>query len=647
MRAFRADLTSEVSARRIRFAKILLISIGSLALIGALTAALLWNALFAQMPQLPSKDALWSMNREPAMEFVDPTGRTLAIRGPRYGRRVDPADLPPHVVQAMLAVEDRRFYEHQGVDRLAILRAAISNWRAGRTTQGGSTLTQQLVKNLFLTPERTIRRKAQEARLSLQLEEMLTKDEILELYINRIYLGARAFGIDAAARRYFGKPPQELTVGEAAMIAGLPKAPSRFAPNLNPEAAKERQIYVLDRMTRAGFITEGAAERAAAEPVDITTESEDVRLGYALDWAADRARALIGENEPDLVVVMTLDSDTQILAHDKLNALLDAEGAEKDAEQGAVLVADPTGAVRAVVGGRSYVDSQFNRATQARRQPGSAFKAFVFAAALENGVQPHSVRYDEPIRIGSWRPKNYGGGYIGAATLSEAFAESINTIAVQLGQEVGTDNVINLARRFGVRSNLKSVPALALGAAETTLLDLTQAYGAFATEGQKFDVHLISEIRTSRGDVLYSRRDREPQQIFAQPLNRNMVGMMARVVSRGTGTAARLDEGRQVAGKTGTSQDWRDAWFVGFTADYVAGVWIGNDDDTPMKRVTGGDLPAQLWASVMMDLHEDRPLLPLPGAETANVLTTETERRIMFYRSVANAFAQVEARELQ
>ena len=664
MAGYRADLSSP-NGKKHGILKGILIGLLSLTLLGMATFGLLWNALFAQMPELPDVDALWAMNREPAIEFVDTEGRTIAIRGPRYGKRISPSDLPPHVVNAFLAVEDRRFYEHKGVDRLAIIRAAMANAQAGETVQGASTLTQQLVKNLFLTPEKTIKRKAQEARLAQELESILSKDDILELYLNRIYLGARSFGLDAAARRYFNKAPNELTVAEAAMIAGLPQAPSRYSPYVSMETAIERRNLVLDRMVNASFLTPGAAERAKQDEVVLVEEAFDPHMGYVLDYAAEQARNLASRDAPDLVVEVTIDHDLQMAAHEKLNAALDEQGEDKRVGQAALVVMDSNGAIRALIGGRNYQESQFNRATQAMRQPGSAFKTFVYAAALQAGLQPYTVRYDEPIKIDNWRPKNYGGQYLGAVTLSEAFARSINTVAVEIAQEVSLEKVTELARRFGVRSPLQPYPSMALGTDETTLMEMTQAYGVFATGGKRLNAHIVSEVRTSRGEVLFKVEDKDPIQVYPQQYNREMVSMLTRVVRGGTGKAARLtipqaataSSGpvsnvprqavyRDVAGKTGTSQDWRDAVFIGFTADYIGGVWVGNDDDTPMRRVTGGDLPAEIWHDVMDVAHAELPATSMPGAQAANTLTSEAERKLAFYRSVADAFAVVEARDV-
>lgn len=657
MAGFRADKLAAEQKSRSNLLKGIGIFVLAVVITIALSAGLLWNALFAQMPALPSKDALWSMNRDPAIEFLDENGETIAVRGPRYGKIIAPADLPPHVVQAFLSVEDQRFYQHTGIDRLAILRAAFANWRAGETVQGGSTLTQQLVKNLFLTSERTLRRKAQEARLASELEQMLSKEEILELYINRIFLGSRSYGLDAASHTYFGKSPKELTVAEAALIAGLPQAPSRYSPRKNMDLAIERRNLVIGRMANNTYITPTTAERAKEETITLIEEEYDPRMGYILDAATERAKEITkGKNVPDMVVTLSVDLELQAQASDILNAKLDEVGEKKRIDQGAIVILDKDGALRAMVGGRSYADSQFNRATQAMRQPGSAFKAFVFAAALEQNIHAYDVRRDEPVSIDGWKPKNYGGGYKGAVTLSEAFAKSLNTVAASLAQEVNMENVISLAGRFGITKPIANFPSVSLGAEEIPLMDMTRAYGVFATGGYKFQPWLIKEISSSRGDVVYTHTPSKPVKIYDQANNREMVGMMSRVVINGTGQTAKLEmpkneteapsltpkKFRDVAGKTGTSQDWRDAVFIGFTADYIGGVWVGNDDDTPMSKVTGGETPAEIWHSVMEIVHQDLPATPLLGAEEATTISAVEEEKLAYYRSLANAFAAIE-----
>ncbi|HVY90935.1 MAG TPA: PBP1A family penicillin-binding protein [Hyphomonadaceae bacterium] len=618
--------------------------VGTLVATGVVTAALLWNTLFAQMPQLPSRDALWTLNREPAVEFIDDKGATIAVRGPRYGRAVHTAELPKHVVNAFIAAEDSRFREHQGIDPMAILRAMLENARAGHTVQGASTITQQLVKNLFLTPDQTLKRKAQEARLAGDLEHMLTKDEILELYLNRIYLGAGAYGLDAAAHTYFGKDPKDLTLAEAAMLASFPKAPSRFATTARTPAAKDRQHYVLDRMVEDHYVSKEDAEAAKRQELAFADDTPDTFTGHALDYAVDRVHDLIPNPPPDMVIKLSLDLTLQQAAQQAVEHGIATMGKEKHASEGAAVIMDMNGAIRAMVGGRDYLKSQFNRATQARRQPGSSFKMFVYAAALENGMTPNTVRYDMPIQIGNWRPRNYGGDYRGAVTLSEALAESLNTVAAQVGYEIGIEKVTALAHQFGVTSPLHNYPSITLGSDEVTLLEMTTGYGVLAKEGKQMAPYIIEEIRNSKGDLLYSNPVTTPQQIYDQDLAHDMTGMLSRVVVQGTGRAAQIP-GWEVAGKTGTSQDWRDAWFLGYTTKFVGGVWVGNDDDKPMAKVTGGEMSARIWSDMMTVAHKDLTPEALPGAKLPEeFLSSEDQDRLNFYRRLADAFGSVAAR---
>ncbi len=636
--------SSELKENVQRYGPATLKVVGTMAAVALVTFGLLWNSLFAQMPRLPSREALWTLNREPAVEFIDTHGETIAVRGPRYGRAVNAADLPDHVVNAFIAAEDRRFHEHTGVDLLAIVRALFENARAGRTVQGASTITQQLVKNLFLTPEQTLKRKAQEARLAAELERILSKDEILDLYLNRIYLGAGAYGLDAGANTYFGKTPSDLTLAEAAMLAAFPKAPSRFANQTREPAAKARQFYVLDQMAEAGFVTAEEAEAAKRQDLIFAEEVNDTFSGHALDYAVEQVHELLPNPPPDLVIKLSLDLDLQAKTQKALESGFEAMGREKRASEGAAILIENNGAIRAMVGGRDYAKSQFNRATQARRQPGSAFKTFVYAAALEDGMTPSTVRYDMPIRIGEWAPRNYEGDYRGAVTLSEALARSINTVAAQVGVEIGTEKVTGLAREFGINSPLHNYPSITLGSDEVTLLELTTAYGVLAKEGLQMAPYLIEEIRNSKGELLYSNPIVNPPRIYPAPLAHDMTGMLNRVVLMGTGRAARVPEW-DVAGKTGTSQGWRDAWFIGYTTRFTAGVWVGNDDDKPMVEVTGGAMPARIFSTIMEAALEGIEPEPLPGArDLEDYLPSEDQERLNFYRGLAGAFASVEAR---
>lgn len=619
--------------------------IGTLAATGLVTFGLLWNTLFAQMPALPDKDALWTLNRTPAVEFIDTHGNTVSVRGFRYGRAVSAKTLPKHVVDAFIAAEDKRFREHTGVDLWAIFRATLANATKGRTVQGASTITQQLVKNLFLTPDQTIKRKAQEARLAGDLERMLTKDEILDLYLNRIYLGAGSYGLDAAAHTYFDKPATELTLAESAMMASFPKAPSRFAQQAAGPKAKERQEYVLSEMVQEGFITQPQADEARAQQLVFAKDEPDSFTGHALDYAMERVQDLLPNRPPDMVIKLSLDLTLQEAAQKAVEHGLETMGKDRRASEGAALLIDnATGAIRAMVGGRDYLTSKFNRATQARRQPGSSFKMFVYAAALEDGMTPGTVRFDMPVTIQNWRPRNYGGEYRGAVTLSEALAESLNTVAAQVGYEIGIPKVTALAHRFGVKSDLHNFPSITLGSDEVTLYDMTTAFGVLAKGGLQMSPSIIEEIRNSKGDLLYANPAAAAPRIYPENLAADMNSMLTRVVVAGTGGAARFG-GWDIAGKTGTSQEWRDAWFLGYTTRYVGGIWVGNDDDRPMAKVTGGEMSARIWADMMKVAHEGLTPEPLPGAKQAEeYLSNEDMDRLNFYRRLSSAFGAVEAR---
>jgi penicillin-binding protein 1A len=631
--------------------------VGTIAAVGLVTFGLLWNTLFAQMPNLPSREALWELNREPSVEFIDAKGKTIAARGPRYGRAVSlqerrimvdgeeqviPA-LPTHVVNAFIAAEDKNFLAHKGIDYGAIFRATMENVRAGRTVQGGSTITQQLVKNLFLTPDQTIKRKAQEARLAGELELMLKKEEILELYLNRVYFGERAYGLDAAAHTNFGKAPYDLTIAEAAMLAAFLKAPSRLASQSSMAGAKERQHYVLDQMVEAGYITAEQSDAAKRQQLEFRSDEPTNFQGHVLDYAYEQVHQILREPPPDLVIKLSLDLDLQSDAQKAMEDGIATLGKEKKASEGAaILVENETGAIRAMVGGRDYAKSKFNRATQARRQPGSSFKMFVWAAALETGIKPSDVRYDMPIRIGKWEPQNYGGDYRGAVTLSEALADSLNTISAQLGTEIGIEKVVAIARRFGVQSVIHNYPSITLGTDEVTLLDMTTGYGVLAKNGRQMSPYIIEEIRNSKGDLLYTREVKDAPQIYPKRLAEDMTGMLTRVVIQGTGGGARVG-GWDVAGKTGTSQEWRDAWFIGYTAKYTAGVWVGNDDDKPMAKVTGGEMPARIFSTMMTAALKGIAPEPLSGAgKMEDYLSDDDYNRLNFYRQLASAFSQVE-----
>jgi penicillin-binding protein 1A len=549
---------------------------------------------------MPRPESALAATRRPSVRLVASNGALLATEGDLYGELVRLRDLPPFLPAALLVVEDRRFRSHFGLDPVGIARAAWANWRAGTVVQGGSTLTQQLAKNLFLTPERSTRRKVQEALLALWLERRFGKDELLEIYLNRVYLGAGAYGVDAAARLFFGVPARRLQLWQAAMLAGLPKAPSRLNPRASPDLAVARAAEVLDIMVDAGAL---GKDRAVAELSRIRSPPPPARgAGWFADWALARLADSFPGNA-DLVLRATLDPRLQAVAEARLEALLAGAGARAGVGQGAVVALDAgTGAVRAMVGGRDYRDSQFNRAADARRQPGSVFKPFVFLAALEAGMRPEEAVADGPLTLGAWSPGNAQWRSRGEVSVEEALAQSVNTAAVRVLLRAGGPRAaIAAARRLGLDGRLPNDASLALGTGEAGLLDLSAAFAAFANGGFRVEPHGIASA-TGNGRALPVRR--APPQRAVEPAQAEaMRGMLEAVVSRGTGRAAALP-GRAVAGKTGTTQEFRDAWFVGFVgrggsaSPLVIGVWLGNDDGRPMAEVRGGTLPARLFREI-------------------------------------------------
>ena len=577
----------------------------------ALAVLVAWYAY-----DLPDIDRLEAAagTRAPTVTVQAADGTMLAHYGDLYGVAVQLRELPPHLPHAVLAVEDRRFYEHSGVDPIGLARAAWDNLWAGSVRSGGSTITQQLAKNLFLSPERTVRRKVQEALLAFWLEQRFSKDQILTIYMNRVYFGQGAYGVDAAARRYFRKPARDVSVYEAAMLAGLLKAPSRYNPISNPDAADGRARQVLQSMAEAGWLTSKEEKQAESGRSAVRISGSGAQIRYFADWALERTRDYVGYDGGDLIVVTTIDPRLQRLAEQAVRKHLDA-AAPRKAGQAALVAMRPDGAVVAMVGGRNYAESQFNRATQALRQPGSAFKLFVYLAAAEAGVRPGDPAMDAPITVEGWSPRNYGSKYRGAVSVREAAARSLNSVAVALSEQVGRRKVTAMARRLGITSEIGSDPALALGAYEVTLLELTAAYAIVANQGYGVWPHGVSEIRSGDGRVLYRRSGGGPGRLVEPPHVATMNDLLRAAISWGTGKAARLD--RPAAGKTGTSQDSRDAWFVGYTPDLVAGVWFGNDDNSPMDRVAGGSYPARTWKAFMAPALEGVPPTPLPGLATA------------------------------
>lgn len=551
----------------------------------------------------------------PVIRVLARDGTPLAERG--VSRAYIPLDmLPPHAAEAVVAIEDRRFFEHLGVDPLGMLRAAVTNLRAGRLVQGGSTITQQLVKNLFLTSDRTWERKAEELVMALWLELRLTKRDILELYLNRVYFGGGAHGIEAASQRYFGKSARHLTLAEAAVVAGLLKAPSRYAPSASPVQAIARGRVVIERMREAGFIGEQEAAAALAAEVrfsPLMRVPDQAEMAYAVDFVLDAAARFENADSKDIVIETTLDAGLQRHAAGIVEHALATRGAALDAGQAAVVVVGPDGGIRALVGGRSYADSQFNRATRAHRQPGSAFKPVVYLTAVEHGLTPDSIVEDAPVTAGRWSPRNENGRHVGQTTLRNALAQSINTVAVRLLLDAGVDNVAATARRLGMKAPLRRDASLALGTSEVSLLDLVGAYGAFANGGYVNEPYAVRQVRTGSGKVLFQRLDARSAPAIPAGSVAAMNDMLEAAVSEGTGRRAAIP-GRRVAGKTGTSQDFRDAWFIGYTADLTAGVWVGNDDGRAMNRVVGGALPAEIWRDVMTAaVRREMPFLPPVG----------------------------------
>ncbi len=561
---------------------------------------------------LPPLDELAVPDRPANVMVVASNGTVIGNRGETGGEAVRLFELPSYLPNAVLAIEDRRFYSHYGIDPIGLARAVFVNVTAGGVRQGGSTITQQLAKNLFLKPERTIKRKVQEVLLALWLEHKFSKDEILELYLNRAYLGAGATGVEAAARTYYGKSAREVTLAEATTIAGLLKAPSRYAPTRNPDLAEARAQTVLSAMIDAGFVSEDDAKMALFSPAEVKPRTPGEAAGYVADWVWELVPAYIGEIEGDIVVDTTIDMYMQDAAEAALVSVLDEHGAEKGVSEGALVAMDTSGAVRAIIGGRNYAKSEFNRAIKARRQPGSSFKTFVYLAAIEAGLSPESLRNDAPVRYGDWSPSNYAGEYRGPVTLTEGYKDSINTVAVKLAAEAGPERVIDTAQRLGIRSELKPNLSIALGTSEVTPLELVGAYVPFASGGYGAVPHIIRRIRSSEGKVLYERSGSGPGQVIAPHAVGAMNYMMGQTVADGTGRKAAFG-GWPAAGKTGTSQAFRDAWFVGFTAYLVAGVWMGNDDGTPTKKVTGGSLPALVWSDFMAQAHSGLAMAGLPG----------------------------------
>ncbi|WP_440635879.1 transglycosylase domain-containing protein [Bradyrhizobium sp. PUT101] len=563
---------------------------------------------------LPPIQSLEIPKRPPTIQIVGMDGSMLAQRGEMAGANVSLKDLPPYLPKAFIAIEDRRFYSHFGIDPVGILRALVTNVLHRGVSQGGSTLTQQLAKNLFLTQERTMQRKLQEAELAIWLERKHSKDEILELYLNRVYFGSGAYGVEAAAQKYFGKSAKNVTLAEAAMLAGLVKSPSRLAPNRNPEGAEARAQIVLGAMADAKFITDAQAKASIGHPSYNVKPAGAGTVNYVADWIGEVLDDLVGQIDESIKVETTIDPKLQSVAEAAIIDELAAKSVKFNVSQGALVAMTPDGAVRAMVGGRNYSDSQYNRAVTAKRQPGSSFKPFVYLTALEQGLTPDTMRQDAPIEVKGWRPENYTHEYFGAVTLTQALAMSLNTVAIRLGLEVGPKNVVRTAHRLGISSKLEPNASIALGTSEVSVVELVGAYAPFANGGFAVAPHVVTRIRTLGGKLLYMRQPEERNQVIEPRYVGMMNAMMRETLISGTAKKAEIP-GWSAAGKTGTSQDYRDAWFIGYTANLVTGVWLGNDDNSPTKKATGGGLPVEVWTRFMKAAHEGVPVANLPNAQ--------------------------------
>jgi len=572
-------------------------ALGMLALTGAALAS----------KDMPSAETLWAPNRPVSVQIVDRYGRDVLVRGASSAPKVRLADLPPHVPAAVLATEDKRFKTHVGIDPYGLTRAMVVNAKQGHYVQGGSTLTQQLTKNVFLTPDKTLRRKAQEMMISIWLEQAFTKNEILEMYLSRVYFGSGAWGLEAASKTYLGKSASELTFSESAMMAGLLKAPSRYNPVAYPKRAATRTAIVLDVMAKQNLISRESHYNALMNPIEIKRPQSDNSAQYFVDWIWEELETAIGTPSQDIVVQTTLDFEAQLTANKAVSEHLKPE---RNASQAALISMDGTGGVMAMIGGVSYTNSQFNRAAQAERQPGSAFKPFVYLTAFKAGLTPWDTREDKAIEIGDWAPENFSEEFKGDMTLEDAFGKSINTVAVALGEEVTREAVIDTASNFGFEG-LTPLRSLSLGAQATTPLKLTASYLPFSNYGKTAAPYGILSVSTANGTPLYDRMTPEMPRIIGSQNLAHMNRLMTRTVTQGTGRRAFV-KGRQVAGKTGTTNDFRDAWFVGYAPDIVTGVWVGADDYVPMDKVTGGSIPAMIWQDYMETTLADMPKATLP-----------------------------------
>lgn len=550
---------------------------------------------------LPDVNTAISRTRQPSTAIIADNGNEIYTFGNSFSEVIYLEDLPYYVPAAVIDVEDRRFYSHFGFDIIGFVRASVTNLLHQRYAQGASTITQQVAKNLFLTPQKNIRRKVQELLLSFWLENKFTKEQILTLYLNRVYLGAGTYGIEAASNRYFGKSSRDLTLKEAAILAGMLKAPSRYNPVYYPQKALDRAKVVLNLMLEHGTISQIEMKKALNEPLHDSTKYKVDGARHFADMVYREVNAYIGERNQDVYVSTTLDQDLQQNAEKILqNMILNAKN--KNVNNGALVIMDYNGAIRALVGGIDYNKSQFNRAVQALRQPGSAFKPFVYLTALQHGWKTDDIIDDAPIKIGDWQPENYDKKYYGKVTLETALSRSLNLATVNLSEQLSITEIISNAQKMGITSDIDAMPAVVLGAAEVKVLDMAAAYATIANSGKAVWPYAVVEIYDRDGQQLYQRDYSEPMQILNKTTTEQITQMLETAVNYGTGKAAKLPT--FAAGKTGTTQDYRDAWFVGWTNRYVTAVWVGNDDNSPMLNVTGGDLPAKIWKQIMLTTLE-------------------------------------------
>ncbi len=563
------------------------------------------------LPPLPP------IRRDPQVTYLDRSGTVIGVRGGRYGPPLDIAKLPPYVPAAFIAIEDRRFYSHAGFDPMGMARAVVSDLATGRPGQGGSTITQQLARNLYLSSERTIERKGQELVYATQLEQTYSKKQILGLYLSRIYFGSGAYGIEAASERYFHKSARRLSLREAAILAALPKSPTNYDPAEHPAASAARADLVLAAMVETGAITEAQRARAATAPVKVWHDAPTAPAQYFIDYLASHTPQLGGVPSRDLVVETTLDATAESAAADALRAAAERH-ARQGVTEGAVVALDGAGRIRAFVGGVDYATSQFDRVADAHRQAGSAWKPFVYLTAMESGRTPDNLVMDEPVTINGWSPRNFEPEFLGQITLATGLAKSINTVAARLADDVGRPNVASTAHRLGIVSAVNTDPAMALGTSLVTPLEMAQAYDAFADGGDRVQAFGVERIRAGSGAVIYQHRLAAPAPAINNPPLGEMQQMMRGVLAFGTGTKAAVP-GFDLAGKSGTTSDFKDAWFCGYTGNLTAVVWLGRDDGSAMRGITGGSAPAEAWRSFMTVALRHLPITAIPPGRPAPV----------------------------